>query len=382
MDVAVVFINIGEYHAARLKAANDSCNSRGWTLNAIQITNGTLEHAWGDVASTMQMPVKTILERKPDELTDLELPLSAHAASCLVDYLDEVRPDSVLIPGWSLKIAMSALRWCRKNRKIAVLASESNEFDAHRVWWREWVKSRRVRQFSSALVGGKSHADYLIKLGFDGKRIAFGYDVVDNDAFHPDRVSHLPNPCANAYFLSVNRFVPKKNLMVLLKSYANYRLGCRDKPWDLVLCGSGPMQSEIEKFIQRERLTRCVHLPGFMKLDQLLPYFAHAKCFVHASVEEQWGLVINEALAASLPVLVSNRCGCFEDLVVEGKNGFGFDPTDSKLLSNLMLRMHSTDVDLVAMRRSSLERSKLYPATRFGEGLVQAVDMGLASDVS
>ncbi len=379
MDVAVVFINIGEYHAARLKAANDSCRLRGWTLNAIQITNGTLEHAWGDVASKMQMPVKTILERKPDEPTDLNLPFSAQASRGLVDYLKESRYDAVLIPGWSFTVAMSALRWCRKNRKIAILASESNEFDAVRIWWREWIKRWRVRKFSSALVGGKSHADYLVKLGFDSNKIAFGYDVVDNDAFHPSRIDHLPNPCEKPYFLSVNRFVPKKNLLFLLKSYSKYRSECRGDPWDLVFCGSGPMQPEIDAQISKLQLTRFVHLPGFMKLDELLPYFAHASCFVHASVEEQWGLVVNEALAASLPVLVSNRCGCYEDLVLEGENGFGFDPTDSKMLADLMLRMHSAAVDLDAMGRSSLERSKSYPAARFGDGLVQAVEMGLPS---
>jgi glycosyltransferase involved in cell wall biosynthesis len=95
---------------------------------------------------------------------------------------------------------------------------------------------------------------------------------------------------------------------------------------------------------------------------------------VHASVEEQWGLVVNEALAAGLPVLVSNRCGCYADLLIEGSNGFGFDPTDVALLTSLMVRMHSTD--LVAMGRASLERSKAFPASRFGEGLVEAVEMG------
>jgi glycosyltransferase involved in cell wall biosynthesis len=47
---------------------------------------------------------------------------------------------------------------------------------------------------------------------------------------------------------------------------------------------------------------------------------------VHASTTEQWGLVVNEAMAAGLPVLVSDRCGCAPDLVEVGVNGFTFDP--------------------------------------------------------
>ena len=50
--------------------------------------------------------------------------------------------------------------------------------------------------------------------------------------------------------------------------------------------------------------------------------------FVHASTTEQWGLVVNEAMAAGLPVLVSERCGCASDLVAHGINGLLFDPYD------------------------------------------------------
>ena len=83
----------------------------------------------------------------------------------------------------------------------------------------------------------------------------------------------------------------------------------------------------------------------------LLPYFAHASCFVHASIQEQWGLVVNEAMAAGLPVMVSNRCGCFDELVVEGKTGFGFDPSKVSELANLMLKVGSSDFDINTMKK-------------------------------
>jgi glycosyltransferase involved in cell wall biosynthesis len=48
-------------------------------------------------------------------------------------------------------------------------------------------------------------------------------------------------------------------------------------------------------------------------------------------------------MAAGLPVLVSNHCGCFEDLVIEGVNGFGFDPENPQQLTELMLKMSSKE---------------------------------------
>ena len=61
--------------------------------------------------------------------------------------------------------------------------------------------------------------------------------------------------------------------------------------------------------------------------------------FVHASASEQWGLVVNEAMAAGLPVIVSERCGCAPDLVREGVNGLTFDPCDVAELAGLMERV-------------------------------------------
>ena len=57
------------------------------------------------------------------------------------------------------------------------------------------------------------------------------------------------------------------------------------------------------------------------------------------STREPWGLVVNEAMAADLPVLVSRQCGCREDLVVEGENGYSFEPTEGAVLTRYLHRM-------------------------------------------
>jgi glycosyltransferase involved in cell wall biosynthesis len=91
-------------------------------------------------------------------------------------------------------------------------------------------------------------------------------------------------------------------------------------------------------------------------------------------VSETWGLTVNEAMAAGLPVLVSERCGCARDLVVEGRNGFTFDPCDVEALSKLMLRLSSTPEDQrEAMGRASQEIIARWTPETFAEGLWRAV---------
>ncbi len=261
MRVAVVFINVGDYHAARLMSADRAFRSLGWELEGVQVTSDTLEHPWGDPTDAFQgrFRFSTLMNHDLSKPPQLDRPYSREAGRLMYDYLERSRPDAVLAPGWSFSVAVSALRWCRKRSKVAVLASESNQFDAPRSWWKEAVKGFRVRRFSSALVGGRSHADYLEQLGFNPKRIAFGYDVVDNAAFDPKLIGSLPRPVERPYFLTVGRFVAKKNLLSVVAAYDHYRKSV-DTPWALVLCGDGPLRCKIVEAIESRGLGEHIKL--------------------------------------------------------------------------------------------------------------------------
>ncbi len=291
--------------------------------------------------------------------------------------LNDIQADVVVLCGYGVPGMPQGLLWSIMNKRPSIVLSDSKEDDAPRNWLTENIKRIIIRNYSSALVAGRKHKLYLVHLGMKEDSIFLPYDVVGNEDFHPQKIGHLSNPCTQPYFLAINRFVPKKNLLFLLSAYASYRQKAGVKAWDLVLCGSGELLPQIEQKIHDLGITDYVHLPGFLQQEQLLPYFAHAKCFIHASIQEQWGLVVNEAMAAGLPVLVSNLCGCFEELVKEGVNGFGFDPEDEQQLTNLMLKMSSGEIDLVSMGRESLAHIANYSPETFAQGLKQAIDYAL-----
>jgi 1,2-diacylglycerol 3-alpha-glucosyltransferase len=380
MKIVILFINIGAYHTTRLNAAFEVCQQMNWQLTAVQITNDTLAHNWGDYSDSLRMPCKTLIpvsELTRINSTDPYSRYEAYSKACispLIAFLDIDYPDVVCIPGWSMPVARAAQRWCQKKRKISLLMSESNEYDFPRKWLLEQYKRWIIKGYSAAIVGGQDHMHYLTKLGMKPEAIFFGYNTVNNDFFATPACGQLLIASGNPYFLAVSRFVPKKNLITLLNAYAEYRKQASKEPiWDLILCGDGPQQSEIEAFIENNGLQTSVHLPGFLNPEELLPYFSNAKCFVHASKEEQWGLVVNEAMAAGLPVLVSSGCGCFKDLVIDGSNGFGFAPENQKQLTALLLKMCSPAVDLSAMSQSALAHIKNFSPNLFGKGLKQAI---------
>jgi glycosyltransferase involved in cell wall biosynthesis len=369
----MLFANYGPYHLARLDSFQKHCNRLGWSVVGVELTRSGVAYDW-----------KTQLEVFPGSIVSvigeqqLEQVKFSQLLQRLYAVLSQVNPDVLAIAGYFRPAILAALLWSLWNRKPTILLSESKEDDAPRSWLQETFKSWLLKVYKAALVGGKPHKRYLIKLGMSADAIFLSYNVVGNEAFHPDKIRCLPKPLNRPYFLTINRFIPKKNLLFLLCCYAAYRQKAGSHPWDLVLCGDGPLRPKIEQRITELSLQDFVHLPGFLQQDELLPYFAHASCFIHASIQEQWGLVVNEAMAAGLPVLVSNRCGCFEDLILEGVNGFGFDRENSQQLTDLMLTVTSGDVDMDKMGNAAFEHIQNFSPDHFAQGLVQAVEYALA----
>src|SRR5207247_37203 len=162
-------------------------------------------------------------------------------------------------------------------------------------------------------------------------------------------------------------------------AYAAYRQKSEasgNPPWDVVLLGDGPLRETLNTQLSTLNLQAHVHLPGFKQYDELPVYYALAKAFVHASTTEQWGLVVNEAVASGLPVIVSDRCGCVPELV--NGNGFTFDPFDEQELVERLLQIASlSDDERKSLSDASYRISANFAPERFGEGLEQAARLAL-----
>jgi len=121
-----------------------------------------------------------------------------------------------------------------------------------------------------------------------------------------------------------------------------------------------------------------VFFPGFRQYDELPRFYAHAGAFVHASTTEQWGLVVNEAIASGLPVLVSDRCGCAADLVEQGVNGYVFDPLNVTELAGLLGAVAAADFPLSEFGAASRDVAGRFDISSFGLGMKQATEAALA----
>lgn len=389
---AVIFHRVGPYHFARARAAGRLINT---TL--IEVFKSDDVYGWDPITGADGFDRVTLFETNsnlPDKLI-----------SGVQEALDKCRPDVVAIPGWADAMAFSAIQWCCANGVPLVVMSETTEWDESRRIWKEWVKSRILRLCSAGLVGGRPHAEYLARLGMPAGSIFQGYDAVDNEYFARQAEAAREQKfqlrkkygLPENYFLASARFVDKKNLLNLIRAYALYRRlvskvegagqsnetsnGHHDppttNPWSLVLLGDGPLKPELVRLIRDLELYDSVVLPGFKQYDALPPYYALAKVFIHASTVEQWGLVVNEAMATGLPLLVSSRCGCAQDLVKEGVNGFTFDPYNPGQMAELMFRISDAHFPLADFGAASARIIADWCPDRFAKGLNQAIETAL-----
>lgn len=345
--IAVIWTDWYAYHVARLRALNTGLNGG---VVGIELVGGCGEHSGLCFRSGERegLSIKTLLPH-----ADWGRARQPRLVLELWRKLRSADPAMVLVPGYYTLPAVCAAAWAKIHRRRSVLMSETTREDHRRVWWKEALKRRLVKLlFDGAIAGGEPHVRYLCELGVRPETIRRAYDVVDNHFFASEterlRVSRnrdefgLPDD----YFLFVGRLAPEKNVAGLLRSFTEYRAGGGRS--SVVLCGDGPLRDTLRAYVQQAGIAPFVHFAGMKSAQELPIYYAFARCLVLPSTREPWGLVVNEAMASGLPVLVSSRCGSAEDLVDVGANGFVFDPHQPGALTQVLEQAGSLGSDRLA----------------------------------
>ncbi len=351
----ILWIDWYPYHVARFQAL--WCHpSLHEAITGIEMVGGTGVHRGLKFREEIpgELPVTTLFPQGSwSQVGQLKL------AKAVWRELTKQNPSSVLVPGYYNLPALAAALWARIKGRRSILMTESTEEDHNRTWWKELCKSVLLKLFfSHAIAGGKAHRRYLKRLGFPASRTARFYDVVNNKFFwnraQADRVRFRADELSlpDHYFLFVGRLAEEKNVNRLVQAYLDYR---RDGgSWSLVLVGGGPAEAELRQTASSSLFAKDIHFEGLRTSNELPPYYAFAGSFILPSFREPWGLVVNEAMASGLPIMVSSACGCAEDLVEDGQNGFLFDPNSTEAISSCLRRMEDLSV---AERKAMANRS-------------------------
>lgn len=229
------------------------------------------------------------------------------------------------LAGWGHPLLMAALLLGWAN-KISVTVGSDTQFDSLKAGWRRAFKRlifpllfRMPKLFFPA---GSRQGAYIQRYGVPQSRIRIAQMTVDVRSImaQVDRYrkesAPLVSPDKPTVFLYVGRLESYKGVVDLLEAFVN--LGAEMERSRLIIVGDGSLRSKVETFV---RAYPSIEYLGRLAGEPLWRAYSGANVFVLPSHVEPWGLVINEAMAASLAVIATDRVGCVDDLVHEGENG-------------------------------------------------------------
>jgi glycosyltransferase involved in cell wall biosynthesis len=295
--------------------------------------------------------------------------------------LRSAMPDVILCGGYSYVASWQALAWARSYKVPFLLWSESVLQDrrgGHAAV--EFLKSQFLRRCDGFMVPGTSAREYLLAQGIKAETIFTAPNSVDNEFFVRKAAVARQNAATKRselgvpgrYFLFVGRLVQEKGVFDLLAAYAKLDAATKEEV-GLVFVGDGNTRQELEA--QALAISpEMIRFAGFVHREQLAAYYALAEALILPTHTDTWGLVVNEAMACRLPVVVSRVAGCAADLVRDHWNGVLVSVGDVPSLSNTM-QLIASQPDLVAtMGSRSGEHIQQYSPQSWSNGLVRAVD--------
>lgn len=253
----------------------------------------------------------------------------------LIKKIKETSPEVLVSDGffqWTYaSLWLRLIGW--KNVKHVMCYEKTPHTERNAPKWRIYYRKFVSRWIDAIDCNGQLTAKFIKEIiGFQ-KPLAYGHMAADTEGmtrYVQNSTQSELDSIRDKYhlnqltFIYVGRLIPLKGIMELLKAW----LAADLKNATLMLVGDGEQRTEIQNFIDDHHLMN-VKLVGAVNYDDLGPYYKVADCFIIPTLEDNWSLVVPEAMAAGLPIACSIYNGCHPELV-QPCNGWTFDPLNTQ----------------------------------------------------
>lgn len=269
--------------------------------------------------------------RRPDRVVHLNAGLGLQLA--------RLRPEVLVVGGFDQPALLEAMAIAHPMGIRTVLWSGAHGLASAGSRLMRPVKRWAVQRADAFVAYGTSAAEHLVELGADPSLIITSRNAVDVAAFRREphqadaaKIREGLHAAGRVIVLFVGQLIARKGVDSLIEAVGKVSNA------HLVLVGSGPDRAGLEALADRCCPGRATFL-GSVPYARLPAHYAAADVFVMPSRAEVWGLVLNEAMAAGLPVVSGRRAGATRDLVVAGQTGFSIDPDEIEEFAGCLTRL-------------------------------------------
>lgn len=252
---------------------------------------------------------------------DIHVPINT------ISMLRRLAPDVIVsgeLGGRSLASAVYA-KFVHKTPLILwVCVSEHTENGrgAMRSMLRRWL----LKRADAIIVNGASGGRYVKKMGAKEQHV-FEIPYCSQKGFYDTCPLERNDPAAHR-LLMVGQLVERKGVLPFLKHLSMWGNANPNRNVHLTVVGDGVLRDEAMRFVVPKNI--CIEFVGKKTHEELKAIYSEAGILVFPTLADEWGLVVNEAFAAGLPVLGSVYSGAVEELCTEGVTGWKFRPDDSE----------------------------------------------------
>lgn len=224
-----------------------------------------------------------------------------------------------------------------------------------------WVRKMQDKMIKGYLVNGIETRKYLESIGIKEDKIHEVGMSADSEGLLRDVTNFRKSSNYLVFkqkfnhgglvYLFTGKLIERKGIIPLLNAWKEH---IKHHPNDsLIIVGDGELMDECEKLSQSEP---SIFLEGRVDYYNIYRYYAIADIYVLPTIEDNWSLVVPEAMACGLPVATSIYNGCHPELIHEGENGMTFDTFNQDQLIGVFGYFHHHD--LKVMGRKSIEIEK------------------------
>jgi len=315
----------------------------------------------GDLDNSLhQYPYKLLHEGTLEEVS------LGERITGILKAIQAFNPAVVNLTGYYDIASWTILFYCKLKGIKTILSNESTANDHDRNTLKEYLKALIINKFDGYFNFGTLSENYILSLGISSKKMLVKLNCVDNKALNEIYLKYLPDRIQSQKileispknFIFVGRLIDFKNLYYFLEAFKEAQTRS-SYAWGLIILGDGELKEDLQQFIINHNIQN-VHFQSSVSWQKVPEYLALSNVLVLPSYSEPWGLVVNEAMACGLPVVVSDKCGSAVDLVKNGENGFTFSPKNKKQLTNILLKFMNNEVDAEQMGLASQRIIKEY----------------------
>ncbi|MCG2737893.1 MAG: glycosyltransferase family 4 protein [Candidatus Methanoperedenaceae archaeon] len=218
-----------------------------------------------------------------------------------------------------------------------------------------------VRNVSAIVVPGTMSRDFYVKMGAIPEKIFIAPNIVDNKMFigksskfkeDKGKFKHELNINNDKVILYVGQLIKRKGVEYLINAFKKIKY--KNDDICLIIIGDGVLKRELEEICVKKQI-KDVHFTGWVSEEKKIIYYSIADLFVLPTLEDVWGLVINEAMCCGLPIISTNAAGCAVDMIIPGDNGFFVDAANADQLYLTMKKIILNEEVARKMGKISLE---------------------------